>query len=160
DSTVGPVNVVVTNNGVNSSAVTAQYQASSPALLQWGGGQYPYAEITRNPDNAYIGNPSVVPGTIAATSGDILTLWVTGLGATNPPLPAGLQPQPVNGSFPTVSVTPTVTVGGVNVTVLGSILRFAGLYQVNVQLPASVPGGNVPIKVIQGNFQSPDGVLI
>ena len=160
DSTSGPVNVVVTNNGANSAPATAQYQASAPALLQWGGGQYAYAEITRNPDNAYIGNPAVVTGTVAAKAGDILTLWVTGLGATNPALPAGQQPQFVNGSFPAVTTAPTVTVGGVNVTVLGSILRFAGLYQVNVQLPASVPSGNVPIKVIQGSFQSPDGVLI
>jgi len=160
DSTVGPVNVIVTNNGNSSAPATVQYQASAPALLQWGGGQYPYAEITRNPDNAYVGNPAVVPGTIAAKAGDILTLWVTGLGATNPPLAAGQQPQPVNGNLPTVTTAPTVTVGGVNVTVLGSILRYAGLYQVNVQLPASVPTGNVPIQVIQGSFQSPDGVLI
>jgi len=160
DDTLGPVSVVVANNSVNSAPATVQYQASSPALLQWGGGQYAYAEITRNPDNAYIGNPGIVPGTVAAKAGDILTLWVTGLGATNPPLPAGQQPQPVNGSFPTVSIAPTVTVGGVNVTVLGSILRFAGLYQVNAQLPASAPSGNLPIKVIQGSYQSPDGVLV
>jgi uncharacterized protein (TIGR03437 family) len=160
DSTVGPVNVIVTHNDNSSAPATAQYQASSPALLQWGGGQYTYAEMTRYPDNAYIGNPAVVPGTNAAKAGDILTLWVTGLGATDPPLAAGQQPQFVNGSFPAVSTAPTVTVGGVNVTVLGSILRFAGLYQVNVQLPASLPSGNLPIKVIQGSYQSPDGVLI
>jgi uncharacterized protein (TIGR03437 family) len=160
DDALGPVSVVVTNNGAISAPAAVQYQASSPALLQWGGGQYAYAEITRNPDNAYIGNPAIVPGTFAAKAGDILTLWVTGLGATNPPLPAGQQPQPVNGSFPTVSVAPTVTVGGVSVTVLGSILRYAGLYQVNVQLPASLPSGNLPVKVIQGSYQSPDGVLV
>src|SRR5581483_2298868 len=102
DSTSGPVNVVVTNNGASSAPATAQYQASSPALMQWGGGQYAYAEITRNPDNAYIGNPAVVAGTAAAKAGDILTLWVTRLGATNPPLSAGQQPGFVNGTFPTV----------------------------------------------------------
>jgi hypothetical protein len=29
-----------------------------------------------------------------------------------------------------------------------------------VQLPASVPTGDQPIKIIQGSFQSPSGILI
>jgi uncharacterized protein (TIGR03437 family) len=154
DSTVGTVSVVVTNNGVNSAAATATYQTSAPALLQWGGGQYPYALITNGP--TYIGNGSVVPGTVSAHAGDSLTLWATGLGPTNPPLSAGQQPA----TFPPVTTTPTVAVGGTNVTVQVAVLRYAGLYQVNVQLPASLPTGDLPIKVIQGSFQSPDGVLI
>jgi uncharacterized protein (TIGR03437 family) len=44
--------------------------------------------------------------------------------------------------------------------VLGSVLRFAGLYQVNIQLPSSLPGGDQPIKVKASGFESPDGVLI
>jgi uncharacterized protein (TIGR03437 family) len=53
-----------------------------------------------------------------------------------------------------------VTVGGLNATVFGAVLRYAGLYQANIQLPASLPDGDLPIKLIQGNYQSPDGVLI
>jgi len=160
DTALGPVSVVVTNNGVSSAPFTAQLQPFSPALLQWGGGQYPYAEITRNPDNAYIGNPSVIPGTIAAHAGDVLTLWVTGLGAINPAVPAGQQPTVVNGSFPLPTTNPAVTVGGTNVTVLGAILRFAGLYQVNIQLPASLGPGNLPIQVLDGSYQSPPNILL
>ena len=154
DSTVGPVSVVVTNNGVSSAPATATYQADSPALLQWGGGQYPYALITRGSD--FIGNPAVITGTLSAKAGDSLTLWATGLGTTNPPLPAGQQPT----TFPPVSTLPTVTLGGTNATVLGAVLRYAGLYQVNIQLPATLPAGDLPIKLIQGSAQSPDGILI
>jgi uncharacterized protein (TIGR03437 family) len=154
DSALGPVSVVVTNNGVSSAPATATYQNNSPALLQWGGGQYPYALITNG--GAYVGNPAVVPNTVSAHAGDSLTLWVTGLGPTNPPLPAGQQPA----TFPPLATMPTVTAGGMNVTVLGAVLRYAGLYQVNIQLPASLPAGDLPLKIIQGSFQSPDGVLI
>jgi len=154
DSALGPVSVVVTNNGSVSAAATATYQTNSPALLQWGGGQYPYALISRGTD--YIGKASVIPNTVSAHAGDVLTLWVTGLGATNPSVPAGQQPT----TFPSVTLTPTVTIGGANMTVLGAVLRFAGLYQVNIQLPASMPTGDQPIKIVQGSFQSPDGILI
>ncbi len=154
DSALGPVNVVVTNNGAVSSPATAQYQTNSPALLQWGGGQYPYALISRG--SQFVGKASVIQNTVSAKAGDTLTLWVTGLGPTNPAVPAGQQPT----TFPAVTTTPTVTVGGVNATVQGAVLRFAGLYQVNIQLPASLPSGDLPIKIIQGSFQSPDGILI
>jgi uncharacterized protein (TIGR03437 family) len=154
DSALGPVSVVVTNNGANSTAATTQYQSNSPALLQWGGGQYPYALITNGA--TYIGKASVIAGTISAHAGDSLTLWATGLGPTNPAVPAGQQPT----TFPPPTTAPTVTVGGANVTVLGAVLRFAGLYQVNIQLPSSVPTGDQPIKIIQGSFQSPNGILI
>ena len=154
DAALGPVSVVVTNNGAVSAAATATYQTNSPALLQWGGGQYPYALIT---DGAtYIGKASVITGTVSAHAGESLTLWVTGLGPTNPAIPAGQQPT----TFPPPTTMPTVTVGGANVTVLGAVLRFAGLYQVNIQLPASVATGDQPIKIIQGSFQSPAGILI
>lgn len=154
DAALGPVNVVVTNNGSPSAPATATYQTNSPALLQWGGGQYPYALITNGA--TYVGNPAVVPGTVSAHAGQALTLWATGLGATNPPLPAGQQPT----TFPPLTTSPVVTINGINIPVLGAVLRFAGLYQVNIQLPNSLPTGDQPIKIVQGSFQSPNGILI
>jgi uncharacterized protein (TIGR03437 family) len=160
DTAVGPVSVVVTNNGAVSAAATATLQPSSPASLQWGSGQFPYIECTRFPDNALVGNPAVIAGSVAAKAGDILTLWVTGLGPTNPAAPAGQQPTVVNGSYPVPTTTPVVTVGGVNVTVLGAVLDFAGLYQVNIQLPASLPKGDLPLRISQTSFQSPNNIFL
>ena len=97
----------------------------------------------------------MIPNTVSAHAGD--SLWVTGLGQTNPALPAGQQPTT---PFPAVATMPVVTAGGATVNVLGAVLRYAGLYQVNVQLPASLPTGDLPLKLIQGTFQSPDCVLI
>ena len=53
-----------------------------------------------------------------------------------------------------------VTAGGLNATVFAAVRRYAGLYQANIQLPSSLPAGELPIKLIQGSYQSPDGVLI
>src|SRR6185503_6768376 len=141
DAALGPVNVVVTNNGIASAAATATYQTNAPALLQWNGGQFPYALISRGSE--FVGNPAAIPISVPAHAGDILTLWVTGLGATNPPVQAGQQPT----TFPPVTSTPTVTVAGANVTVLAAVLRYAGLYQVNIQLPSALPSGDQPIKI-------------
>lgn len=162
DAALGPVSVVVTNNGLSSTSATAQYQPYSPALLQWNGGGFPYALITRA-DGAYIGNAAKMPGypVVSAKANDILTLWVTGLGPTNPITTAGQQPTCPNSTCPATTQLPTITVGGVPVTtVFVSILRYAGLYQVNIQLPASLPTGDQPIKISMGSYTSPDGVLI
>jgi uncharacterized protein (TIGR03437 family) len=73
DSGVGPVNVVVTNNGVVSASATAQLQTFAPAFFQYSGTSYAIA--TRFPDNALVANPSTIPGTVAAKPGDVIILW-------------------------------------------------------------------------------------
>jgi uncharacterized protein (TIGR03437 family) len=155
DAATGPVNVIVTNNSQSSAAFTAQLQAVAPALFQYSNTSYAIA--TRYPDNALLGNPSGVPGTIAAKPGDVLILWATGFGPTNPPTSAGME---VVGA-PGVATLPAVTVGGVSATVIGAALSpgSAGLYQVAIQLPPNVPTGAVVIQASVGNVMSPAGVL-
>src|SRR5262249_4518844 len=87
DTATGSVSVVVKNNGAASAAFTAQLNPYSPAFFMYGP---PYAIATRFPDNALIANPSVVPNTIAAKAGDVITLWATGFGSTSPDTPAGI----------------------------------------------------------------------
>ena len=74
DTAQGPVSVVVTNHGEVSAPFTAQLQPAAPALFQLGATSY--ATATHYPDYAVIGNPAVVPGTVAAKPGDILTSGV------------------------------------------------------------------------------------
>jgi len=93
---------------------------------------------------------------VAAKPGDVLTLWATGFGPTNPPTAAGIV---VSGA-PAVATLPAVTVGGVSVTVINTVLSpgSAGLYQVAIQLPASIPAGVVSIQASGGGVQSPAGI--
>ena len=156
DATTGTVPVVVTNNGQMSAAFTAQLQTYGPAFFLYAGTPYPIAQ--HYPDNALVGNPSLIPGTIATKPGDVLTLWATGFGPTNPPTPAGIK---VSGA-PGVATLAAVTVGGVPATVISTVLSpgSAGLYQVAIQVPASVPTGTVALEASVGGVQSPSDIVL
>jgi uncharacterized protein (TIGR03437 family) len=151
-SAVGTVNVVVTYNGAASAPATAQLQAVAPAFFMAPGTNYALA--SRLPDWALVGNPSTAP----AKPGDILVLWGTGFGPTNPVAPAGTV---VSGA-PVTVMTPTVTVGGVSVPVVSSVLTTgtAGLYQVTIQLPANVPTGTVAVQASVGGVPTQAGLTL
>ena len=155
DTAQGPVSVVVTNNGAVSAPFTAQLQPAAPALFQLGATSYGIA--TRYPDYAVIGNPAVVPGTVPAKPGDILTLWCTGLGPTQSPAAAG---KVVTTSAPTASPATVITVGNTGVNVLGAATTAdaIGLYQINIQLPQSIGSGDQPVVATVAGFQSPTAV--
>jgi uncharacterized protein (TIGR03437 family) len=96
-----------------------------------------------------------------AKVGDVIQIYLTGLGKATPngdpngqPLATGTV-APVNGVplYKTVA-TPTVTVGGIpaKVTFSGITPGNAGLYQINIAIPSGVqPGDDVPIVVTMPN---------
>jgi uncharacterized protein (TIGR03437 family) len=155
-SATGTVNVVVTNNGSASAPAAAQLQAAAPAFFMYPGTNYPV--LSRLPDYAPLGDSSAVPGTVAAKPGDTVVLWGTGFGATNPPVAAGIA---VSGA-PALVALPTVTVGGTPVQVIGAGLTAgsAGLYQVTIQLPATLTAGGVAVRASIGNLQTQAGALL
>jgi uncharacterized protein (TIGR03437 family) len=55
-----------------------------------------------------------------------------------------------------------VTVNNVAATVYGAALApgFAGLYQVEIQVPASLGAGDWPVLATIGGVQSPSGVVL
>jgi uncharacterized protein (TIGR03437 family) len=92
-----------------------------------------------------------------AAPGDYIVLYVTGLGEATPSGAAGGTPlatgiaAPANGSvlYETVA-TPTITIGGIAAKPLFSGIApgFAGLYQVDFQVPTGVTeGDSVPIAI-------------
>ena len=156
DSAVGMVNVVVDNNGNISAPAAAQLQAVAPAFFMYPGTNY--AVASRLPDYALLGDPSAVPGSVAAKPGDTVVLWGTGFGATLPAVAAGTT---VSGASAVVTA-PTVTVGGTAVPVIGTVLTAgsAGLYQVTIQLPATVPTGAVAVQAFAGGVPTQSGLLL
>jgi uncharacterized protein (TIGR03437 family) len=156
DSNTGPVPVVVTNNGNVSGPFNATLATSAPAFFVYSGTSY--AVASHYPDYAPVGNPATIPGTIAANPGDVLILWGTGFGPTNPPTPSGIE---VTGA-PVVATSPVVTVGGAPVSLISAVLSpgAAGLYQIAIQLPMSAAGGTVGIQASVGSVMSPSGVSI
>jgi uncharacterized protein (TIGR03437 family) len=151
DAAAGAVSVVVSNNGAFSAPATARLQAAAPAFFVEPGTNF--VSASRFPDYAAVGAPSA-----PAHPGDLLVLWGTGFGPTNP----ALVPGTVTIGAPALVATPTVTVGGMAVPVLSAVLTTgcAGLYQITIQLPATVPTGALAIQASAGGVQTPAGVTI
>ncbi|MGH9668118.1 MAG: IPT/TIG domain-containing protein, partial [Bryobacteraceae bacterium] len=74
-------------------------------------------------------------------TGDSLVIYLTGLGQTNPAQDAG-QPAP-SSPLANALVQPTVTINGVSLPVVYAGLSpgEVGVYQINVNVPKSVPAG-------------------
>ncbi len=155
DAGMGAASVVVTVNGVSSAAASTQILASSPAFFLWSG---KYAVATRQ-DYSYIGPATLFPGaTTPAKPGAVVILWGTGFGPTTPGVTAGVQ---VSGAA-YLTNAPSVTVGGFSAQVVGAALApgAAGLYQIAIVLPDSLPDGDLEVLTIADGVQSPAGVYI
>ena len=158
DSALGPVPVEVTYNGSTSPPGTAQLQAVSPAFFLWSA---KYAVATRL-DFSLVAPAGLFQGfpTVAAKPGDVIILWGTGFGPANPPVAPGVLPP----SNPVANLASpvTVTIGNVAATVVGAAIAPGnpGLYQIAVQVPASVPDGDLAIVAQVGGFQSPASTLL
>jgi uncharacterized protein (TIGR03437 family) len=77
---------------------------------------------------------SLVTAASPARAGEYVQLYATGLGATDPPVPAGQTAV-----APCVAAV-TVTINGIpaGVAYAGLQGQYPGLYQINVQVPANV----------------------
>ncbi|MGI8744901.1 MAG: TIGR03118 family protein [Bryobacteraceae bacterium] len=157
DTTVGSVQVQVTNNGFTSITTTATLQAVAPAFFMFsqGGGKYIAAT---HADNSLLGPTMLLPNNAAtpAKPGDTIVLYATGFGATNPAIPDG---KLVTSPAPLVT-TPTVTIGGAPATVTFAGLTGAGLYQINVVVPASTADGDQAVVAQAGGQSTQTGALI
>jgi uncharacterized protein (TIGR03437 family) len=96
------------------------------------------------------------PGS-SASAGEYIVLWCSGLGTTDPPVPAGTA-APATGLAETVNQV-RLTIGGANAQVVFSGLApgFANLYQVNAIVPGGVaPGDQIDVLLdVAGQQSSP-----
>jgi uncharacterized protein (TIGR03437 family) len=158
DSALGPVPVEVTYNGSTSSPGTALLQAVSPALFLWSG---KYAVAT-HPDFSPAAAAGLFPGvtTVPVKPGETIVLWGTGFGTTTPPVAPGTVP-PAN-PLANVANPITATIGNMAATVVGAAISPGnpGLYQIAVQVPDSVPDGDLPVVAQVNGVQSSSNVLL
>jgi uncharacterized protein (TIGR03437 family) len=158
DLPLGPVQVTVTVDGQTSVAANVNSTQYAPAFFLWPGSQ---AVATRQ-DYSLAAKPDTFTGatTAAAKPGDVLILWGTGFGPTNPPAPSG-SAVPADKTYSTTN-TPTVAINNVPATVYGAALAsgFGGLYQVAIQVPPSLSDGDWPIQATIAGVQSPAGVVL
>jgi uncharacterized protein (TIGR03437 family) len=153
----GSVPVTVTTSIGSSPPVTAQLSAEQPAFFQWG----TYAVATRQNFSLAVKN-GTFPGTttVPAAPGEVIILWGTGFGPTSPSALAG-EETPSTSTYNTAN-TVSVTVGGKPATVYGAALApgYAGLFQIAIQIPASLANGDYPVVATINGVPSPSTTLI
>ena len=158
DIGVGPVSVTVTNSAGTSSIFTVNSSQYAPAFFLWPGNQV----VASRQDFTFAARANTFNGlaTVPAKPGDVLILWGTGFGPTSPAAPMGVQ-VPADRIYST-SAAPTVTINNLPATVAGAALApgFAGLYQIAITVPSSIPDGDWPLRATIGGISSPAGTVL
>lgn len=131
--------VVIENGGVSSASISVPVLAAQPGIFSYGVEADVFGAILH-------ANFQLADTAHPAKPGETVLIYCTGLGAVSSPSATGAAG---NGQH-TVTL-PSVTIGGLNAHVSFSGLApgFAGLYQINVEVPTSLTAGNHPVVVTQ-----------
>ena len=155
---------VVANCGISgemrSPAVAVRAEAASPEFLYWvhnADGRDPVMAVN-SLTGANVGSSGLIPGLTFAPAkpGDYLTIYAFSFGPTDPSVAPG---SPPSGTASTTNA-PGVTMGSVtlnqaDVLYAGVSPGIAGLYQLNIHVPANVPDGDQPLTLTLGSFKTP-----
>jgi uncharacterized protein (TIGR03437 family) len=146
DPAIGPVQVQVITAQGGSYAATVMKQAMAPALFTSQSGTTSYAMAVHQ-DGTAVGPAG--PSSSPAVPGETIEIYGTGFGSTLPATPAGQVVTPA-----LLALSPTVTIGGLNATVLWASKIWSGWYEISVTVPAVASGDQV-VQATIGGFQSP-----
>ena len=164
DSTTGVVNVVVTTAGGKVTS-TVTLGAFGPSLSVLDGKHVAGIILRTNGSGAYGGGTYDIVGptgtslgykTVAATAGDNLVLFGVGFGPTNPVVHAG---QLYSGGAPTTNSV-QLSINNTSVSPTFSGITSAGLYQLNLVVPAGLGAGDMPLQATVGGVRTPSGVVL
>jgi uncharacterized protein (TIGR03437 family) len=152
-STTGPASVRVQNSGSSSTAVQVNTQLTFPGI-------YTFDQLGVGPAKAYNQDGKLNSSLAPARAGDSISVFGSGLGAVVPATPAG-QGAPAN-PLSIVSQPVAASIGGVPaaVTFAGLAPGYAGLYQVNITVPAGLPAGTREVVISNGGNASQSGATI
>jgi uncharacterized protein (TIGR03437 family) len=137
----GTARVAVVVGGTKSEDVEVRVAATAPGVfstLQSGFG----------PGAILKTDYTLVTASNRAKRGDVVQVYLTGLGKVTPAVGDGVGASPA--VLSNADTTVNVYVGGVKARVLfkGLAPGFAGLYQLNVEIPPTAPGGaSVPLGI-------------
>jgi len=145
----------VARQGTHGPIVSVTLQDAAPAMFQISAGAVVASHL----------DWSVVSSDAPAAAGEVVTLWATGLGNTDPQLQDGVLALP----YPHLQWISqlnqfTVWIDGVAldptaIGYAGLAPGYAGLYQVNVRLPDPLPA-NPEIRLGLGGTMSPPGLIL
>ncbi len=155
----GPVPVsIILNPGqpneLKSDAGTVTMAAYSPGFFTFNGKSI---AATSADGRTLLSAAGVVPGGVPAKPGDVVVLYGTGFGFSEPVYQSG---EIVAGQAKLRDAY-TISVGGTLLTAADILYAglapgsISGLYQLNVRLPQSLADGDIPVVVTMGGVASP-----
>jgi uncharacterized protein (TIGR03437 family) len=154
--TNGPVTVEVDAGGTTARG-TVTLARVAPAIFQIGSSGSNVLPAAVDARGGLISLPAVVRGSRPAQAGELIALYGTGFGPTSPTVAAGVVP---GGASSLVNAV-VVRVGGLRADVLFAGLTGAGLNQINIRVPETLPPGNHLLTIeaggtaVQGNLILP-----
>ena len=162
----GPLAVMVTNGTGSSNVMMSTSQGQDPAFFEWpnSSGQTPgdtsqqpvatHSDYTYAAANGTFGTTPSVP----AKPGETIVLWGAGFGATTPANPFGVAIPSTGGPFVTTQNV-VVLLNNAPITVINNNAILtpgdAGLYQMAVTIPSTLPNGTYSISVSVNGVVSP-----
>jgi uncharacterized protein (TIGR03437 family) len=154
DTATGPVQVVVTDNGLVSNSMQATLQAYSPAFFLLKDNK---SIVALHASGALVGAATLYPGISSpAQPGETIALYGTGFGTTNPAISDGsvvTAPQ-------AATTLPAVTFGGVSAQVAYAGLIAAGVYQINAIVPPTLPDGDAVVTATAGGAVTASNAIV
>lgn len=142
--------LIVNANGALSTPNPIQLSATAPGIAGFATG----AIIAQHLDG------SLVLDSSPAAPGEVIVFYLSGMGLTTQDVGTGAASPSTTLASPVNP--PTITVGGVPVTNIlfaGLTPTLVGLYQVDFQVPATVPNGDLPLVLTQTDGSSNTAVL-
>ncbi|MCI0540920.1 MAG: lamin tail domain-containing protein, partial [Verrucomicrobiales bacterium] len=158
DSALGIVSVEVIRDGISSGIFSAELRSHAPGFFVFApaGAQYIAAVHL---DGTLVGKPGLFGGSVTTRpvkSGDVISLFGTGFGPTQPPVPSGRVLSAT--AFLTSDVM--VRFNGMPAADSFAGLSAAGLNQINLVVPAGLPNGDVAVVAEIAGQTTQAGLLI
>ncbi|HEX5229258.1 MAG TPA: IPT/TIG domain-containing protein, partial [Bryobacteraceae bacterium] len=154
----GSVDVTVTTEVGTSAAFSTTAADFAPAFFTWPSNQV----VATRQDFSFAVKQGTFPGTstIPAKPGDVIILWATGFGATNPAYPLGKE-VPFDKTY-AAATNPAIKIDGRSAVVFGAALApgSSGLYQIAIQVPNDLASGDYAIQATVGGTSSPTGLVL
>ena len=156
DEGTGPAPVQVTTVR-GASSVNAQLGTFAPGFFMFDPESRRYLAAV-HADGTLLGKPNLFQGltTAPARPGETVLLFGAGFGPTDPAVPSGQ----VFGGAAKLTNPITVRIGGVPAEVQFAGLSGAGLYQLNVKVPDTLPDGDAPVVAETGGVRTQDNAFI
>ena len=159
DVTPGSSVPVVVNIGGGSSTVNVPIQAASPGIFETPMSDGVRRAVAIRPDGTFVSleNP--------ARRGEVIRIYVTGLGPTSPAITTGSLGVPGIDSLVSGEVIVGLQNSGVRVVSARAANNLIGLYEVSFQVPADAPAGNdlvlsVALNPAERSARRPEGVSL